>query len=65
MKYCGNGNNLQSASGQSLPITDYLDSYGSDMKSEISESDWKCVTFNGNIYGVPSNKEKATDGDLL
>ena len=30
------------------------------MKSEISESDWKCVTFNGNIYGVPSNKEKAT-----
>ena len=58
-EYCGNVTSAIS-SGQSLPITDYLDSYGSDMKSEISESDWKCVTFNGNIYGVPSNKEKAT-----
>ena len=58
-EYCGNVTSAIS-SGQILPITDYLDSYGSDMKSEISESDWKCVTFNGNIYGVPSNKEKAT-----
>lgn len=58
-EYCGNVTSAIS-SGQILPITDYLDSYGSDMKSETSESDWKCVTFNGNIYGVPSNKEKAT-----
>lgn len=58
-EYCGNVTSAIS-SGQILPITDYLDSYGSDMKSEISDSDWKCVTFNGDVYGVPSNKEKAT-----
>lgn len=58
-KYCGNVTSAIS-SGQIVPITDYLDSYGSDMKSQISDSDWKCVTFNGDIYGVPANKEKAT-----
>lgn len=63
-EYCGNVTSAIS-SGQILPITDYLDSYGSDMKSEISESDWKCVTFNGNIYGVRPIKRKQRDGDLL
>lgn len=58
-EYCGNVTSAIS-SGQIVPITDYLDSYGSDMKSQISDSDWKCVTFNGDIYGVPENKEKAT-----
>lgn len=58
-EYCGNVTSAIS-SGQIVPITDYLDSYGSDMKSHISDSDWKCVTFNGDIYGVPANKEKAT-----
>ena len=58
-EYCGNVTSAIS-SGQIVPITDYLDSYGSDMKSQISDSDWKCVTFNGDIYGVPANKEKAT-----
>lgn len=58
-EYCGNVTSAIS-SGQIVPITDYLDSYGSDMKSQIGDSDWKCVTFNGDIYGVPANKEKAT-----
>lgn len=58
-EYCGNVTSAIS-SGQIVPITDYQDSYGSDMKSQISDSDWKCVTFNGDIYGVPANKEKAT-----
>ena len=58
-EYCGNVTSAIS-SGQIVPITDYLDSYESDMKSQISDSDWKCVTFNGDIYGVPANKEKAT-----
>lgn len=58
-EYCGNVTSAIS-SGQIVPITDYLDSYGSDMKSQISDYDWKCVTFNGDIYGVPANKEKAT-----
>lgn len=58
-EYCGNVTSAIS-SGQIVSITDYLDSYGSDMKSQISDSDWKCVTFNGDIYGVPANKEKAT-----
>ena len=58
-EYCGNVTSAIS-SGQIVPITDYLDSYGSDMKSQISDSDWKCVTFNGDIYGIPANKEKAT-----
>ena len=58
-EYCGNVTSAIS-SGQIVPITDYLDSYGSDMKSQISDSDWKCVTFNGDIYGVPANKDKAT-----
>lgn len=58
-EYCGNVTSAIS-SGQIVLITDYLDSYGSDMKSQISDSDWKCVTFNGDIYGVPANKEKAT-----
>ena len=60
-EYCGNVTSAIS-SGQIVPITDYLDSYGSDMKSQISDSDWKCVTFNGDIYGVPANIEKATGG---
>lgn len=58
-QYCGNVTSAIS-SGQILPLDEYLDEYGQDLKSEIGESDWKCVTFNGNIYGVPSNKEKAT-----
>lgn len=58
-QYCGNVTTAIS-SGQILPLDDYLDGYGKDLKEQISLDDWRCVTFNGNIYGVPSNKEKAT-----
>lgn len=58
-QYCGNVTSAIS-SGQILPLDDYLNEYGKDLMEEIGESDWKCVTFNGSIYGVPSNKEKAT-----
>ena len=58
-QYCGNVTTAIS-SGQILPLDDYLEGYGKDLKEQISVDDWRCVTFNGNIYGVPSNKEKAT-----
>lgn len=48
------------SSGQILPINDYLETVGTDMKGAISDDDWACVTIGGNVYGVPSNKEKAT-----
>ncbi|NBJ92610.1 ABC transporter substrate-binding protein [Parablautia muri] len=58
-QYCGNVTTAIS-SGQILPLDEYLDGYGKDLREQISQDDWRCVTFNGNIYGVPSNKEKAT-----
>lgn len=58
-QYCGNVTSAIS-SGQIIPIDEYLESDGKDLKEQIDESDWKCVTFDGSIYGVPSNKEKAT-----
>lgn len=58
-QYCGNVTSAIS-SGQIIPIDEYLDTVGKDLKEQINESDWKCVTFDGAIYGVPSNKEKAT-----
>ena len=58
-QYCGNVTSAIS-SGQIVPIDEYLDTVGKDLKEQINESDWKCVTFDGGIYGVPSNKEKAT-----
>lgn len=58
-QYCGNVTSAIS-SGQILPLDEYLEESGKDLLTEIGEDDWKCVTFNGNIYGVPSNKEKAT-----
>ena len=54
-QYCGNVTTAIS-SGQILPLDDYLDSHGKDLKEKISLDDWRCVTFNGNIYCVPSNK---------
>lgn len=58
-QYCGNVTTAIS-SGQILPLDEYLEGYGKDLKEQISQDDWRCVTFGGNIYGVPSNKEKAT-----
>lgn len=62
-QYCGNVTSAIS-SGQIVPIDEYLDTVGKDLKEQINESDWKCVTFDGGIYGVPSNKEKQRAGDL-
>lgn len=45
--------------GQILDITDLLPEYGKDILDIVPESDWRCVTFNGRIYAVPCNKEKA------
>lgn len=47
------------ANGQILPIDDLLQKYGQDTLGMIGEDDWKCVTLNGQIYGVPMNKDKA------
>lgn len=47
------------ANGQVLPMTELLEKYGQETLGMISEADWKCVTFNGEIYGVPMNKDKA------
>lgn len=47
------------ANGQLLPMTGLLEEYGQETLGMISEADWKCVTFNGEIYGVPMNKDKA------
>ncbi|MGN1377315.1 MAG: ABC transporter substrate-binding protein [Dorea sp.] len=46
------------------PITDLLDEYAPETKDAISDSDWACVTINGDIYGIPMNKEKASSSGL-
>lgn len=45
--------------GQILSIDDLLEEYGKDILDVVSEEEWKCVTINGEIYGVPNNKDKA------
>lgn len=47
------------SNGQVLPLNDLLEEYGADMLDMISEDDWKCVSMDGQIYGVPTNKDKA------
>lgn len=47
------------SNGQILPLDDLLAEYGAEMLDMISEADWKCVSMNGQIYGVPTNKDKA------
>lgn len=48
-------------SGQIMPLDDLLQSYGNEMYQQIPESDWRCVSIDGEIYEVPNNKEKASD----
>lgn len=45
--------------GQILPIDDLLTEYGKDILEAVPESDWKCVSIGGEIFGVPNNKDKA------
>ncbi|MBQ8640184.1 MAG: ABC transporter substrate-binding protein [Lachnospiraceae bacterium] len=45
--------------GQILELDDLLDEYGQGIKEIVSEGEWNCVTFDGSIFAVPNNKEKA------
>ena len=45
--------------GQILDLTDLLEEYGQGIRSQVTEGEWSCVTFDGKIYSVPNNKEKA------
>ncbi len=45
--------------GQILDITDLLNEYGQGILDTVAEGEWACTTFNGRIYAVPNNKEKA------
>lgn len=49
------------ANGMILPMDDLLDEWAPALRDAISESDWACTTINGQIYGVPANKDKAYD----
>ncbi|MBC8924303.1 ABC transporter substrate-binding protein, partial [Escherichia coli] len=43
--------------GAFLPLNKYLDKEGKNMKAELNDVLWEGATIDGNIYGVPSNKE--------
>lgn len=45
--------------GQILPIDDLLAEYGQDILAAVPEEEWLCLTVNGEIYGVPNDKDKA------
>ena len=47
------------ANGQLLALDDLLAEYGQATLNAISEDDWRCVTVDGKIYGIPGNKDKA------
>lgn len=42
-----------------IQMDELLSDFGKEMQNNISEEDWKCVTIDGHIYGVPMNKDKA------
>lgn len=44
---------------QLVAMDDLLPEYAPQTLAAISESDWSCTTVNGQIYGVPMNKDKA------
>lgn len=46
--------------GLVTPMNDYLPLCSPEIQEGIPEEDWECVTFDGMIYGVPINREKAT-----
>ncbi|MFR8316592.1 MAG: ABC transporter substrate-binding protein [Catenibacillus sp.] len=47
--------------GQIYPMDDLLAQYGKEMYDSISQEDWACTSLNGQIWGVPMNKDKASD----
>lgn len=47
--------------GQLCSLDELLPEYAPEIKKNISDSDWQCVTINGQIWGVPMNKDKASD----
>lgn len=47
--------------GQIYPMDELLKEYAPNTLNAISEADWKCVTVNNQIWGVPMNKDKAND----
>lgn len=51
--------NVLISNAQILPMTDLLEQYGQETKVAISEADWSTCTFDGEIYLVPCNEDKA------
>lgn len=51
--------------GSWLNLTPYLDNLGAEMYDAIDPQLWKGVTIDGNIWGVPTNKELATPMHFL
>ena len=50
---------------QIIPIDDLLKEYAPKTLAAISESDWNCLKVGGKIYGVPMNKEKASNSGII
>ena len=48
-------------SGQIIPLDDLLAEYGKETLAAISDADWACVKVGSEIYGVPANKDKASN----
>lgn len=48
------------SNGQFIAIDDVLEKEGQDILETVLPSDWQCMTVNGQIYGVPNNKEHAS-----
>lgn len=43
--------------GALLPLDDYIDQYGQDLKAYIPEEAWERVRYKGKIYAIPSLNE--------
>jgi len=59
------GSAKHAANGQIIPLDDLLQTAGKETYDQISSSDWAGVTFDGNIYCVPTNGEKASGKGLV
>ena len=46
-------------SGQIRPLDDLLDAYAPNIKNLVKDVYWNSTTYDGEIYGVPINTEKA------
>ena len=56
---------LNANNGFYKDLSDMLDLYGADLKKFIPESLWEGVSFNGNIYGIPSYKNLAENPNYV